>query len=273
LWWRPSLGVSLLPQRIAYEVEALEGISQDGSKIVGLGSRPNDSISLGWKWDDTLGQTEMMGSAAIGYGIPGGLSNDGNVVVGTTEKAVNGFIVFAAIRWKDGQPPELLYDGDGNELGVARTCNTDCSLILGFGWSLSAPDTARPESAQSWVWRGPGRTQYLGAPSDASAGRLISVQDASADGSIVVGGYNPRTNLPFFQQEGWIWTQNTGLVSLRALLEELDLPGPWTNRSIVSLSSDGQLMLLSGYDGSTSPGQTVNRRAAILRLTAKPETP
>ena len=67
LWWRPSLGVSRLPQRIAYESEALFGISQDGSRIVGLGSPPNDVRSWGWKWDATLGQVQLPFSPVNGY--------------------------------------------------------------------------------------------------------------------------------------------------------------------------------------------------------------
>jgi hypothetical protein len=272
LVWRDTTGWLPLPQDFGYEREVLYGLSSDGSKAVGIGYLPDDIRSFPWKWSDDSGQSQLAVSEDIRSGSALGISNDGRIVVGVTIRNVNGSAAPVAIRWEDEQPPERLFDSSGNALGTARTCNTDCRLVFGFGWSLLGSDPEKPESAQSWFWRSPTQTNYLGALSDAIPGTIIGVNDVSDDGSIAVGAYNTTVSAPKLEVEAWIWTQNTGIVSMRPLLQELGLSEKWSRRSTLSTTSDGMQILLGGWSEPLIPGQPLRYRAAIVRLVPKATT-
>jgi hypothetical protein len=269
LIWTEPTGWLPLPQAFGYERENLYGLSQNGLNAVGTGYLPDDIRSFPWKWESTAGQAQLPVSDDIPSGFALGISNDGNTIVGSTIRNVGGFAAPVAIQWRNGQPPERMFDGSGNALGTARTCNTDCSLIFGFGWSLLNSDPSQPESAQSWFWRGPGQVRYLGLLDDVVPGTVIGVNDVSSDGSLAVGAYSTTISAPVVEAEAWIWTQNTGIVSMRPLLQELELSEKWARRSTLSTTSDGMQILLGGWIDSPIPGEPIRYRAAILRLAPK----
>lgn len=108
---------------------------------------------------------------------------------------------------------------------------------------------------------------YLGLLEDYVPGTRFIVTDASRDGTVVAGVYNTIVDAPLVRSEGWLWTQATGIIGLRELLSENELVGRRTNRSVVSMSSDGHQILIAGWDETNL--QPLKYRAAILRLVAK----
>jgi hypothetical protein len=266
--WRESTGWRLLTgARLGHESEVLYGMSLDGTWLVGKGRIAGETSLRSWKWSEDTGQIQLPSSEDVPLGTPGGISSDGTVVVGVNTRLIEGFPHPVAIRWQDDQTPALLLGPDARELAVARTCDADCGVVFGSGWHRF--DDARPESGDAWYWKQSGGFGYLGHPEDALLPSM-AVSDASIDGSVVIGSYATATIVgqpPYpIEIEAWVWTPNTGMVSLRQILnDELQVPGPWEVRDAVSATSDGRTILLSGSGRSTAGTQT-RYRAAILHL-------
>ncbi|MNC95021.1 hypothetical protein D3C83_120270 [compost metagenome] len=86
------------------------------------------------------------------------------------------------------------------------------------------------------------------------------------DGRLIVGNYAIELNPQSLGSRGFIWTQNTGLVSIRDLLQDTNLgDDDWRSMAAVSISSTGDKILLAGTDDS----EDLHRRAVILGLKAK----
>lgn len=265
LLWRASEGWSELPLRLGYEREVHQGVSQDGTQLVGRGSYPSEVRDHAWKWNAGSGQTQLATSEQIPGGSPTAISNDGKTVVGFTIRNLGGRASPVAVRWFEAESPTVLRDAAGNELGLARACDATCGTVFGYGWVNQDLDTA--ESMQVWYWRSPFNVGYLGRLDDAIPGTTFGVADVSADGSLAVGNYLSTAAAPAATSEGWIWTPQTGLVSLQEVLQETDLADDWTIRYITSLSSDGLTILMTG--AVDHPPQLMTFRAAVLRLTPK----
>lgn len=232
-----------------------------------MGGGKNDGEApQAWVWAIDGGIQQLL-QTPNGNGIVGAqaeaVSNDGNVVIGNalrpSEEQGIPFIAYVATRWVAGGPPTILHDPDGKELPRVGACNADCSIVFGDGpWFLK--DDGEFESMGSLPDGYPWTEDPYGP---------YNVFDASSDGSIVAGLYlanmypqNPDSES--YVERPFLWTQATGLVSLRSLgLASED----WEIIYTVRLSPDGRLLLIAGLR------KTGQFRATVLHLTPKTVRP
>jgi len=230
------------------------------------GGKNDGEAPQAWVWAIDGGIQQLL-QTPNGNGIVGAqaeaVSNDGNVVIGNalrpSEEQGIPFIAYVATRWVAGGPPTILHDPDGKELPRVGACNADCSIVFGDGpWFLK--DDGEFESMGSLPDGYPWTEDPYGP---------YNVFDASSDGSIVAGLYlanmypqNPDSES--YVERPFLWTQATGLVSLRSLgLASED----WEIIYTVRLSPDGRLLLIAGLR------KTGQFRATVLHLTPKTVRP
>jgi hypothetical protein len=206
-------------------------------------------------------------------GIPIAVSNDGTQTVGVALRFdVPDFPQPVAARWSATASPTVLHSDAGEELAVASACNSDCSLVFGAG--LFMYDPTHPHPSEPWYLKSDGTFGYFGPAADAPvASRSYGVGDATADGSMVVGSYAAYAdvNQPDLGTalRPFIWTQVTGLVSLRSLISELGIgDDDWETVYSLRLSPDGLSILIPGAHIQQA-GQLLHSRVVVLHLTQK----
>ncbi|TVQ28142.1 MAG: hypothetical protein EA370_16975 [Wenzhouxiangella sp.] len=244
------------------------GVSKDFSKIVGNGDQfASDNFRTTWIWDETNGQRPLPSSEEVRGGTPVAVSNDGSIVAGDAWEVSTGHDNGLGVIWKVGAEPEILTDQAGERLGRANACNHDCSVIVGSGLGGFAPWHER--FSEAWYWMPTGEFAFLGRLDyefNTSRYRPAATTD---DGNLIVGSYafvDPR----FVQrQRAFIWTQNTGIVSVSSLIDQLGVGDlEWKNMWAMGLSSNGDKILLSG-EHSDSHSSDIQRRIVVLSLTEK----
>ncbi len=113
--------------------------------------------------------------------------------------------------------------------------------------------------------RASGEVTYLDVPEIEGFGG-IAVVDSSADGGLVAGTYGYfNVDAGLFVPEGWLWTQGTGMVLLQPIIDEYQFSDTW-ERNLRDISTNGRLLLFSGWEPSLDPRVMTQYRAAILRL-------
>jgi hypothetical protein len=245
LLWQASSGWQPLPGNIVKE-SWHTGVSSNFKYAVGYGRNgPNDPDSTWVRAIDGVQQLLPL-TTAIPGGYPYAVSNDGNTVVGITLRFVNGWPNPVAIRWDNGGPPVIMQNSAGQELAVAGVCDANCSIVYGVG--LYNHDPNNPQSLEAWYSKNNGGFDYLGALSDALD---YSVQSTTPDGSLVAGlydAYPPSVNYPAATvSRAFIWTQATGIVSVRSLTSEIGIgDDDWDQILAESISPDGLKILLGG---------------------------
>ena len=255
LWmWRQTTGWQLLPGSI-YVTNALYGASQNGKWLVGIGVLANDSRSNPWKWSEETGQVALDDSAS-----PLAISNDGNIAVGTLA-----LFTRRATLWIRGVM-QFLFDNNDVQLGIAKACNADCSLIGGF-YQYEKNGT-NPKERLAWYRTRAGNVTYLDMAEDAVDNSIVAM---NSQGDLMAGTMAVwDIALNRYLAEGWLWTQDTGSVSLRDILEgggELPFTDRWS-RDLMDVSSDGTRILLSG--NTIPPRSSLEQyRAGVLRLIPK----
>lgn len=253
----------------------LTGMSPNSAHVLGRAAYEDTSVpDRAWIWDAENGQVLLPASEDVLSPYPTTASDDGRIVYGTRVLFPynSSFARQGAIRWVDGQAPEPLYDTQGAALGLA--VRTDASGRVVFGFDHVLVDNANPNSRQAWYWISPEKQAYLGTFDDGwtDNARPWWVGDVTHDGSMAVGNYT----ITYHDGEGFIWTQDTGLTSIRevlvhgGLLEELERTGPWRERAATRISSNGDKILLEGRTSVPFGGAShrVNY-GAILHLTPK----
>jgi hypothetical protein len=257
--WRPDVGWQPLPVD-AFQSYVIYGISQDGKWLCGTGGDGPEGANA-WKWSAESGETIIF---AGGGNIPRRISDDGNVLIGGGRRLVDGKMQFPGFRWVGNGSGMTLIDAKfGRELSWASACNSDCSLTFGTGWAVTDP--AQPISYQPWFIRPSGDVTYLDVPEIPGYGG-IGIDDASADGSLIAGSYGYfNADAGWFVPEGWLWTQDTGMVLLQPIIDEYQFSDTW-ERNLRDISTNGRLLLFSGWEPSLDPRVMTQYRAAILRL-------
>lgn len=220
------------------------GISGDGNHVAGLY----------WR----MGQTDGLAHASIGtlaggvqdLGSTGGSSRanaanfDGSVVVGWDE-ATDGH--WRPTVWNNGVATIL---HDVGAFAEATAVNGAGDVIVGEAWNT---ETGTSEAA-SWRWNGSSwDEQFLGVLPGTfpGFGRAIA-SGVSGDGSIIVG-FNAYDFGPFSDSTGFIWTQDTGMVSIEAFLalHGVDVDPNFDFGSITAISEDGRTLVGYGLDWNT----------------------
>ena len=244
------------------------GVSKDFSRIVGHGIQSaGDNFSTTWIWDEDNGQRPLPSSQEARGGTPHAVANDGTVVAGDASEVSTGHDDGWGIIWKDGGEPEFLHGDTGERLGRASACNRDCSVIVGSGWA-GFPPWPGPRR-EAWYWMPTGEFAFLGQLSHEYPISLYQPSATTDDGSLIVGSY--RISEPDFgpRWRAFIWTQNTGIVSVSSLIDELVIGDQeWKHMRAISVSSSGDKILLVGeHPDSSATG--IKMRAVVLDLAEK----
>lgn len=167
-------------------------------------------------------------------------------------------------------------------------CSADCTVVFGASARFTQPSPPALR-AEAWYQREDGRSGFLGLLGDDPRTRY-RVNGVSHDGSLVVGWTGLPSGFSFgagepagsgeapVQQDwtwnGFVWTQHTGMVSLRALIDQagLALEG-WRDAEVAAVSPDGLRLLLSGNrQGPGAPG-VMTQGLALLTLVPRDGAP
>lgn len=233
----------------------LYGISKNGKWLTGEAFALNGEGAVhAWKWSKETGQI-----ALEQWGAPFGISDDGGISVGIDVTPPN-----RANIWINGER-QPMFDNDGVQLGFAWTCNSDCSMVVGHH---QYPMSSWPESYRPWYRARSGIVNYIDIPDGSTESISTS---ASSDGSLIAGGHLTWIQSQArYEEEGWLWSEDVGAVSLRDILEgegDFQFTDRW-DRKVIDVSSDGTKILLSGIK-SAPRGSLSQYRAGILHLITK----
>jgi probable HAF family extracellular repeat protein len=207
-----------------YSHSDADGVSADGSVIIGVGSSVNGRGRELFRWTESGGMVGLPGNYADD------VSGDGSVIVGTSIN-VNGTEAFCWTESGDMVPlPFYLYHST-----VASGVSGDGSVIVGYGKSFD--DYTNIDVYEAFRWTESGGMVGLG---DLRGGRFYSVaSDVSGDGSVIVG-----TSINVNGTEAFRWTESGGMVGLG------DLPGGGFYSDNSRVSGDGSVIV--GYSQSVN---------------------
>lgn len=220
------------------------GISANGQHLVGTGVNPPEGdgewIYEPWVWSAATGQQPLPIPAGLGRGEAWTASDDGQTVAGFTS-AAGMFAVRYGTRW-DGGVAQRIEDANGDPVGQAIACNSDCSLLVGAGI------TSAEGSKQAWRWTAEEGVVHLGTLPDADAEFPYYAFDASDDGRVIVGSYSMIGPDGGLMNRGFLWTQETGLVDIVDFLAEhgIDYGADFMDLVVNNITRDGSMMLLNG---------------------------
>jgi uncharacterized membrane protein len=217
-------------------------LNSDGTIAVGQTASCSAEVAFVWSRAEGLhGLPNLGGSDSRGTAV----SADGGLVVGYCEHPVEGFPRPAI--WHDGQGPTLIL-GDGSS-GEARNVSPNGRFVVGQAVMGSL-------SPQAFVWRDDSDPVVLGNLSgratDSSLARAVS------DNGTVVGWSGDET---WGDQEAFIWTRKTGLLSLAAYLKakNVDLPEGMTLTAALDISGDGNTIVGTCRDKDWKQGYWMAR--------------
>ena len=252
-----------------YHSSSIFGVSKDFSQVVGNGNQAaSDNFSTTWIWDETNGQRPLPSSEEAPSGTPLAVSNDGAIVAGDLSTISLGYDNGLGIIWREGGEPEFLTNDTGERLGRANACNHDCSVIVGNGRAgFYAPWLG--EVSEAWYWMPTGEFAFLGQLSHEYPIFRYRPDATTDDGSLIVGSY--VFSEPGFGQRRrvFIWTQNTGIVSVNSLIDELGIGDlQWKNMQAIDVSSSGDKILLTAEHPDSQPNN-LKMRIVVLDLAEK----
>jgi probable HAF family extracellular repeat protein len=212
------------------------GVSADGSVIVGTSSGINGSEAFRW--------TEETGMVGVGFSINNqyfdssakDVSADGSVIVGFALNRGDGNRVYVnAFRWT--QETGMVGLGtltNDSFVSYGRAVSADGSVIVGGSHSGGLFGT------KAFRWTQETGMVSLEAPGGSYRGES-SAEGVSADGSVIVGsGQDSKTETGRPRTEAFRWTESGGIVGLDFL------DGLYDKANAVS--ADGSIVV--GYSGS-----------------------
>lgn len=263
--WQPLIGDALT-------LSIANGVSRNFQHIVGYGHNMSETSQAWIRTIDGAQQILPMSEPdTVGY--PFAVSNDANTVIGIALRfTIPEWPQKVAVLWHAGGPSTVLHSPAGEELGVAAVCDIDCNIVFGEG--LYDYDPSHPHPGEAWYLKNDGTFGYLGTLADALiSGRSYAVSDATSDGSLVIGSYGvapPTITYPAtIVTRAFIWTQATGIVSVRSLASELGIGSDdWDVFNAIRLSPDGTKILLSGLK-RLDLHPNGDSRAVVLHLRPK----
>ena len=221
--WIDGVGFVTLPDR--GNESSVSDANQDGSVVVGR-RFDNSSIyyqAVRWTQGDSI---------VLGRGLASDVTPDGAVIVGRQDL---GFLFNSTesqpFQWTESSGMVGLgyLPGPTETLGGAVAVSADGSVIAGYSSSANTFSF----STEAFLWTQAGGMIGLG---DLPGGNFNSTAiDMSADGSIVVG--NGTTGAPGDDaiQQGFRWTQSTGMVAMGV------------GSRVNAISADGSTMVGHGF--------------------------
>lgn len=261
------------------------GFSASGERVIGHAVTDR----TGWTWRAGEGLTALPAvdnhPLSYYYHVVPVLTNEGGTLVvgsvGSRMVPIMGrpYNQYAFV-WRGGNEAEGIFDAAGRTLAEPAACARDCGLVYGV-WSV-IPDpsnltTPLDVRAALWVWQPEsGDVRYLLDTEQDWPPYAHAITDASRDGNILVGAYGEFTwfsSMPGaakltedepFGLDGFFWSELTGMVSIRALMDELDNPSAqWQYLDVAGLSKDGKHLLLTNGRGI---GSNMQRRLISMKL-------
>ncbi|HET8940492.1 MAG TPA: hypothetical protein VFN13_00695, partial [Rudaea sp.] len=246
--WQRLIGWQRLPGDMLKQ-SGYSAVSRNFQYIAGTGEDASGNFPA---WVLPMGGVQQLlpKTDAVSLLTPFAVANDGKIAIGVTLRFPTNFPVRVAARWDSNGVPAIMHSPQDEELAVASACDANCSIVFGAGLYTYDPKHAHP--GEAWLLKNDATLEYLGALPDAPVtARSYAVTDATPDGSMAVGAYQaypPSTSYPAAAvSRAFIWTQATGILSVRSLIDELDIgDDDWDVINAVRITSDGQKILLGG---------------------------
>lgn len=220
--WIDGVGFVTLPDR-GNESTAL-GANQDGSVVVGRRLDDSSIYYQAVRWTQS-------NSIVLGRGLARDVTPDGAVIVGRQDF---GFLFNSTesqpFRWTESSGMVGLgyLPGPTETLGGAVAVSADGAVIAGYSSSANTFSF----NTEAFLWTQAGGMIGLG---DLPGGNFNSTAiDMSADGSIVVGNGTTGAVGNNEAQQGFRWTQSTGMVAMGA------------GSRVDAISADGSTMVGHG---------------------------
>lgn len=281
--WRDGAWVPLDPSLGSQTT--VSGMAADGSAVlVRARSANGDRLIL---WNEDQGGVPLAPADEPGLRLTAHFAGGpAGPVVGREVPGLPRPVPMAARLWTRPDAPPVRMYGPPVDVSNARpsrwmlldpgACAAGCATVFGnvVQWNQPSPPA---QVAEPWYWLADGRSGLLGRLTDDEPGTGYFINAASHDGSLVAG----RTGLPAgfsmtaagtvgqpdWTWNGFVWTQHTGMVSLRALLDEVGLVlEGWRDAEVAAVSPDGLRLLLSGNrQGPGAPG-VMTQGLALLSL-------
>jgi len=237
-----------------YTSSVANGVSSDGSVVVGGVSGAGQNVAFAW--------TEATGIQLLGWMVGGAPStmatdiSDTGIVVGYGRMAIGGYQAFYKVSWRSGSAYRVLGYLDGGNYSRAEAVTNDAMFIAG-----EATDAASTGHAVRWAREGDGYGEAVAL--DGGTGWVYSeATDISADGATVVGLY-------ILEDEGdgtsaFRWSEASGAQSLDAWLAESGVAvGGWILREATAVSDDG-LTIVGWAETGEEQYQAFLARAGLL---------
>ncbi|MFA5619647.1 MAG: GEVED domain-containing protein, partial [Weeksellaceae bacterium] len=236
------------------------GATSDGSTASAWGMTPDASmiVGLGWvnagsahavKWTEAGGVVDMGSTVEGNSSRANAVNNDGTVIVGWQD-ATDGFRQ-AAVWNNDVQT--LITDSDNNPISEAGSVSGNGEWVVGGGFMFKA-----------WRWSEASGVQAIDHPSAGVFYRGSSTL-VNNDGSMVLGYYTGWPGPAYFG-EAFIWTEETGRISLNDYVDGLGIDRNGLSFSFpASMSADGK------YIAGTALNTNNQIVAFLLQLPDEPE--
>jgi probable HAF family extracellular repeat protein len=224
------------------------GISADGSVVIGYGSSASGSEAFRWTADAGMAGLGDLPGGSI-FSRAEGISADGSVVVGEGTSASGS----EAFRWTAATGMVGLGDLSGGGFqSFARAASSDGSVIVGGGLGATG--------LQAFRWTAAGGMVNLG---DLPGGFVNAyATGVSADGSIVVGVDISSNNAA--GDEPFVWDATNGMRSFASALTTsgINLAG-WNFDGSISISGDGTTLAGTGTHNGVSEAWLVTGFVAV----------
>ncbi|MEO8803542.1 MAG: hypothetical protein ABI304_05680 [Rudaea sp.] len=250
LIWQRSTGWQPLPGT-AVSRSVHDSVSHNFKYVAGTG---HDTGGTDRVWIRAIdGAQQMLPTTNNDFtaSLPFAVSDDGRTAVGIGLRfPTPDYPLHVAVRWNIDSLATTLTNPDGEELAVASACDANCNIIYGAGLYDYEPN--QPHPGEAWYLKDDGEFGYLGALADAPVtARSYACTDATPDGSLVVGTYTAYKYIDYpdsgTSSRMFIWTQATGIVSVRSLVDELGIgDDDWDEIDAVRVSPDGSKILIGG---------------------------
>lgn len=207
----------------------LAAVSADGTYVAG-------SLGEAFRWS-LAGGVEPLPSVPAGTpSSAGGISADGQTVVGSRVVSASGTMVREAFRWSPAGAPGPLGILPGKPQSAARAVSADGSTVVGKSGDLFFMADAsgiQPQAApdEAFRWTSAGGLEALGTLPGFVRSDAIDVSD---DGTIIFG--NVTDNGPSFtESEGFVWTESSKMVGMGNFPSE-------TFSRVLAASGDGSVV-------------------------------
>jgi uncharacterized membrane protein len=218
------------------------GISGNGRSVVGLGwYSVTDTHAIQWNEGGNL--FDLGSTVANSSSRASSVNEDGSVVVGWQDSS-DGFRQGAV--WNNGVQSLLYMPNGTTPLGEANDVSANGEWVVGMG--------VFGNGFQPWRWSAATGGLSLGRIVPTFRGASTAISD---DGGIIVGYDRPLGGAPT-DGEGFIWTEETGMVNLTSYVASLGIDTQGFILSLpLAISADGTAIAGMGRHGAATVGWVV----------------